>query len=264
MIKKINFFSARIFILHIFFQICMVAPSAGNLLTPPNPLDALNAPPLGVDPKLMDAERNVPISTDGSIPPPDGSIPPPAPTDSGASGESAAPLTGGPNLEMLWNCKRNPTMSKEKCANEMQLFCSGYCTRLNCAILTNRTICLDVCNASNPMMAPCVSAGKRNILKQHLAPQTFPTGVGTYPPGYGGMGMNPMMGGMGMMGMNPMMGAAAMAGSALGQGVANLFGGGDKNKNSDDKDKKTSSTSDADADKIKSSNSISEGTSKIK
>jgi hypothetical protein len=114
--------------------------------------------------------------------------------------------TGYPDLEFLWNCKRNPKMGADRCAAAMHFFCTGRCTRLNCAILTNRSICLDICGPSNPMMEPCVSAGKRNPNFVSLG-QNF----SGYPPGMMPPTMMPPM----MGGMDPLMAAGGMLGGAL-------------------------------------------------
>lgn len=203
-----------------------------------SPLAAISAAKPGIDPSSMDAEVKMPISTDASIPPkPDPNAPPPI-SDSGASGENASVSTPSQSIDfdLLWSCKRNSVIKdKEKCATAMQFFCAGRCTRLNCAILTNRAICLDVCGSNNPMMEPCVMAGKQKAAIS-TPMQNFPA--------MGGGGYSPMMtGGMGM--MDPNMAGAAMLGSAaasgvgaLASGIGSLFGGGKKD---DGKSKSSSS-----------------------
>lgn len=168
MTKIINFFSAKTFIIHILFQICIATSSAWGMMMPSTPLQSWNS------------YRN-PLT------------PPPT-------------LGRGPNLEILWECKRNPEkINQDQCIGEMHFFCSGYCTRLNCAILSNRSICLDVCNVSNPLIVACVEAGVRNKLIQHPPPPQSPTGTaGAYPPG---APMDPtMMAAMGLMAAAPLIG----------------------------------------------------------
>ena len=72
-----------------------------------------------------------------------------------------------PDLELLWNCKYSENIDGDKCLQAQVFFC-GRCSRLNCAILKNRAVCLDICGAHNPLMKPCVEAGQRIMTLQEL------------------------------------------------------------------------------------------------
>lgn len=124
--------------------------------------------------------------------------------------------TPQPNLEFLWNCKRNPEMGGDQCQAAIFFFCQGRCTRLNCAILTNRSVCIDVCGVENPQIQPCVMAGKRD--PRFLSkPAIINTGMGRIYPGY-----NPMMGMNGSLdgGIAAIAGGIGTAASVIGKGVA--------------------------------------------
>ena len=141
--------------------------------------EAIQGALTGIDPTSIDAEPKMDMTTDASAPAP-GTNPNAPPTDSGNSGNSPN-MMFGPDLDLMWNCKHNPAVDKEQCAKSMQLFCSGFCSRLNWAILTNRVTCLEICSDSNPMMEPCVEAGKRKRGVQK-PPQTFNVSNPNAPP----------------------------------------------------------------------------------
>ena len=111
-----------------------------------------------------------------------------------------------PNLQFLWKCRRDPSMDKGKCTDYMFHFCTNRCSRLTCAILTNRSICLDVCGRTLPIMEACVMAGKRKPVILVKLPQ---------PPMDPGAGMNPNSAMAGM--------AAAGLASAAAKGIGSLF-----------------------------------------
>lgn len=133
--------------------------------------------------------------------------------------------TPPPNLEFLWNCKRNPDMGGDQCEAAIFFFCQGRCTRLNCAILSNRSVCIDVCGVENPQIQPCVLAGKRD--PRFLSkPAVLNTG-GMYPPGYDPSMM--AMGGLLGSGIAALAGGIGVAAGAIGKGVtgaANAVGSG--------------------------------------
>ncbi len=171
--------------------------------------EALQGALTGIDPTSIDAEPKMDMTTD-------------------SSGPLSGDMMPGPNLDMMWNCKHNPGANQEQCATSMQLFCSGFCSRLNCAILTNRTTCLEICSDSNPMMEPCVSAGKRKRGVQ-AAPSTFNVANPNLPPAAGpspmDMQQQMMMQQMMMQQQMMMMGVGA-AGAGLGaaaKGIGKAF-----------------------------------------
>ncbi len=165
--------------------------------------------PLGVDPTSPDSDINAPI------PEPD-----PANTENPDGSQTAGtdkppPPVSEVDFDLLWNCAKAPNMNQQKCDSARYFFCTGRCTRLNCAILTNRQICVDVCGTSHPMMKGCIEAGKRTPAVAALARSNMPM-MGYPPPGY-----NPMMAG----GMpNPGMAGAAMMGGVAASAIGSLFG----------------------------------------
>lgn len=201
-----------------------------------SPLAAISVTPIGIDPSSMDAEVKMPITTDASISPKADPNTPSITPDSGASGANTATNTPSTpiDFDLLWTCRQSPASikDKEKCATAMQFFCAGRCTRLNCAILTNRATCLDVCGSNNPMMEPCIMAGKRNT-SVNIPLQSFPVT---------GAGYNPMIG----MGMNPGMAGAAMIGSMAGSGISAIASGVGKLFGADKTNKKSKETSNQD------------------
>ncbi len=125
--------------------------------------------------------------------------------------------TPAPNLEFLWNCKRNPDMGGDQCEAAILFFCQGRCTRLNCAILTNRSVCIDICGVENPEIKPCVLAGKRDP-KFLSKPRVLNAGMGgMYPPGYD-PSMMAMAGLLGS-GITALAGGVGVAAGAIGKGV---------------------------------------------
>ncbi len=120
-------------------------------ITPPAPDSPASTTP-AADQKETNTDKN--------------SSPPPSP-----STESSTEAKGSydPNLSDLWNCKYNKNFSLDKCIEIQSFFCSR-CSRLTCAILENRAICLDICDPRHPLMQPCVQAGKMNVRKLPALP----------------------------------------------------------------------------------------------
>lgn len=155
--------------------------------------------PLGVDPTSPNSDTQAPI--------------PEAPPEEPAATAEIPPVHGV-DFDFLYNCANAPNMNQQKCDTARYFFCTGRCTRLNCAILTNRKICVEVCGTAHPMMEGCIAAGKRNPAVAALADSMVP--MMPYPQ----PGMNPMMGA----GMNPGMAGAAMMGGVAASAIGSLFG----------------------------------------
>ena len=141
------------------------------------------------------------------------SIPEPSTDETSSATQDPLPVHGV-DFEFLYNCANSPNMNQQKCDTARYFFCTGRCTRLNCAILTNRKICIEICGTAHPMMEGCIAAGKRNPAVAALADSMTP--MMPYPP----QGMNPMTGA----GMNPGMAGAAMMGGVAASAVGSLFG----------------------------------------
>jgi hypothetical protein len=118
----------------------------------------------------------------------------------------------GPDLKLLWNCKYNPKLNQEKCLETIFHFCMGRCSRLNCAILTNRAICLDLCGVHNPNMQPCIEAGQTDPTIKEI-----PLGNANDPNMQQWMGIDPSLA---MMGLGA--GAALLGGGLAIKGLTGL------------------------------------------
>ena len=143
------------------------------------PSSATPATPINIQPSSPDPETKEPSPTKPSSPPSTSATPsegnPQSDNDpSSINNSDATPAEKpkspyDPNLEELWNCKYNQKFPLDKCIEIQSFFCSR-CSRLNCAILENRAICLDICDPRHPLMQPCVQAGKMNIRKLPALP----------------------------------------------------------------------------------------------
>ncbi len=130
-----------------------------------------------------------------------------------------------PDLELLWNCKYGDNMDADKCIQAQVFFC-GRCSRLNCAILENRAVCLDLCGAKNPLMKPCVEAGQRIMTLQEL-PKSPEDNQNANAMAYG-LGLDPRMALLGLGLGAGALGAAAGIGALKGIKGPHIISGAKK------------------------------------